>query len=442
MEINIKFMLQAFHNASFRVKFCLGISTILLPLVIFAGGTFYALENLAASYHETTEEVIEEIPPVSQLKTLVFLAQMPPNDYLINHNPEEKKTFSYFVQQIDQNMTSLKETSFDHPAEQTLATLVIQSWENGKQLAAELFAIHSPAKNTGANQLMKDFDEQLNRCTWALDQLELFAFKEIREAQEHTEKNIASIRLSLAGTLIVGLLLSILSGLLLAKSVLAPLKMLSQGAAQISRGEFEPINYPAHNEFGAVIAAFNSMSVSLQKVQTDLKELAMRDGLTGLLNRREFEHLLAQELDRAKRGQNSVSLILLDIDHFKQVNDNHGHQVGDEVLRNLAKLLAKQIRTMDHLARYGGEEFVVIAPTDITTALNIAERIRHAVEISPQQDYQQKSFKVTVSLGISSFPASADKREELIRKADEALYRAKQSGRNQTCLYETPEKNT
>ncbi len=430
---------RAPFTGSFRGKFCFGIATILLPLLIFAGATFYALNDISVSFSQITDEVTEEIPPVSQLKTLVLLSQMPPNDYLINHNPKEKENFNFFAAQIDRNLTRLKKTSFDDQEERAFLVQTLKSWEESKLLAAKLFAIDRPSENPETNLLMKEFDARVSLCASTLDQLEQFAFHEIKGEQKNAQANSDRILIYLGVTLAIGLLFALLTGLLLARAVFTPLNLLRQGAINIAEGTFEQLKYSGRNEFGPVIDTFNDMALSLQKSQAKLEDLAMRDGLTGLLNRREFQRLLAQELDRAQRSDSSMSMILLDIDHFKRVNDTYGHQVGDEVLRSVSSVLTGQIRTMDHVARYGGEEFVVVTPNDGPTALGIAERIRRAVENTPHVDSDQTPFRVTVSLGIASFPECALELDALVGRADEALYRAKRSGRNRSCISEPSE---
>ncbi len=169
-------------------------------------------------------------------------------------------------------------------------------------------------------------------------------------------------------------------------------------------------------------------------VRTRLYEQAERmattDGLTGLLNRRTFNALLERRLREAQRYERPLSLLLLDIDHFKKVNDTHGHPAGDAVLRGVAGVAQKQARETDLVARYGGEELALILPeTDVRGALAIAERIRKAVEATPHAT-DQGTLKVTLSVGLAMWPGAGELPEQLLQDADRALYRAKQNGRN------------
>jgi two-component system cell cycle response regulator len=159
----------------------------------------------------------------------------------------------------------------------------------------------------------------------------------------------------------------------------------------------------------------------LEQVQT----LASTDALTGIANRRTFETTLAGELERGAETGAGPSLVLIDIDHFKRLNDNHGHQVGDDVLRDVGAVLAAVCRDGDLAARYGGEEFALVLPgAGPDEALRVAERVRAAIAGAPT------SVAVTASLGVASAPLHGDDPEALLRAADEALYASKEAGRN------------
>lgn len=161
------------------------------------------------------------------------------------------------------------------------------------------------------------------------------------------------------------------------------------------------------------------------------RERASRDGLTGLYNRREFDRLLQAAVAREQRQQGHFSLLLLDIDHFKRLNDTWGHPAGDTALRNTARLLERHLRRGDQAARYGGEEFVAILPgADERGARHLAERIRSAVREAQVEVAPGQRVAVTVSLGLSVWPQDAAEAEELVAAADRALYAAKQGGRD------------
>lgn len=183
----------------------------------------------------------------------------------------------------------------------------------------------------------------------------------------------------------------------------------------------------------------NQVAVSLQNgmMYQKMETMATTDGLTGLTNHRTFQDRLVQLLDRAERTNQPASLLLCDVDHFKRVNDTYGHPVGDEVLRQVAKVLQRSVRKIDIPARYGGEEFaVVLEATGSEGAMHLAERIRKDVaDMVIESD--KGPFHITMSIGIASFPDDARERPVLIERADNALYFAKENGRNRCVTYPT-----
>lgn len=175
----------------------------------------------------------------------------------------------------------------------------------------------------------------------------------------------------------------------------------------------------------------------IERDEEELQQLATRDGLTGLYNHRAFYKLLEDELARAQRFKRPVSLLMLDIDHFKRVNDTHGHLVGDAVLKGLSERLGRQARVIDCVCRYGGEEITVILPeTGLEAAANMAERMRAAVEAQMFDVETGAPVSITVSIGVASWPVQAASAQTLVVAADAAMYEAKQRGRNRVLRYE------
>ncbi|HEV2963821.1 MAG TPA: sensor domain-containing diguanylate cyclase [Candidatus Angelobacter sp.] len=159
-----------------------------------------------------------------------------------------------------------------------------------------------------------------------------------------------------------------------------------------------------------------------------MKQLAYVDGLTGIFNRRYFEMRIAEELERASRFMGRMSVIMVDIDHFKRLNDEFGHLLGDEVLRGVSNILKQQLRKVDMVCRYGGEEFAIVVPeTTGANTLVVAEKLRRQIETHP---FPGVPRPVTISCGVADYPSQGSTRDELVAAADSALYQAKQAGRN------------
>jgi diguanylate cyclase (GGDEF)-like protein len=178
----------------------------------------------------------------------------------------------------------------------------------------------------------------------------------------------------------------------------------------------------------------NQVAVAVEnaRLYEETEQLAVTDGLTELFNHRYFQGFLDRELSRARRYTRPLSLIMIDLDHFKNINDSYGHQAGDMVLKKVASAVKAQARDVDLVARYGGEEFMVVLPeTGKREAYALAERIRHSVR---EQKYQLSEdtapIEVTISLGVASYPEDGSEKSELVDRVDKALYRSKTEGRD------------
>lgn len=219
--------------------------------------------------------------------------------------------------------------------------------------------------------------------------------------------------------------------------VAVPLKLENKVVGILYVDDFVPREYK-EREIAALTLLANQATIALLRAQTfrHVMELAITDGLTQVFNHRYFQERLAQEVKRAKRYRHPLSLIMIDIDHFKNYNDFYGHQKGDVILKAVADLVKEMIRETDIVARYGGEEFAVILPeTGKNEALAVARKIRVSIEREAfygEEILPQGQF--TVSCGVATFPDDTQTRHDLIDHADRALYLAKQTGRNKVCV--------
>ncbi len=195
-----------------------------------------------------------------------------------------------------------------------------------------------------------------------------------------------------------------------------------------------------HLEMIYIVAGLAAKVIENAQLNEQLKTLATIDGLTGVYNHRTFQERLEDLFSVARRYKTPLSLLLMDIDYFKKFNDTYGHQIGDEVLKRVAKTIQNTMRDVDVVCRYGGEEFVVILPqTTARDGYKAAERLRREMESKPFILNNQE-LRITISLGVSNFPEGDQiNREDLISQADAMLYKAKRAGRNKSVLWGSEE---
>ena len=234
------------------------------------------------------------------------------------------------------------------------------------------------------------------------------------------------------GIFVAAVAIAVISGFLLIRSITLSLNKLKKAVMEFASGNLRyRLIDTEGNSLGGLMTALNNMAEVLEKNQAELREKAVRDPLTGLFNIRKFYQVVQEEFERSCRYNHSLSLLLLDLDFFKKINDTYGHRSGDQVLRTVSDVLRHQVRRMDVVCRYGGEEFAILLPeTEHKYSLEFANRIRLAIANYNIELSEGEAVRITTSIGISSFPRDAQTPEELVSLADRALYDAKNSGRN------------
>ena len=252
------------------------------------------------------------------------------------------------------------------------------------------------------------------------------------------------------GTMVMVLVLGLLASAIFARIILKPLGEITLATEQVATGDLnQQITYKGHDDFRRVIKNFNIMTTNLRVQYDELEKLSLQDYLTGLANRRYFEQQLKQELERACRLGHFSTILIIDIDNFKEINDKFGHLEGDKALKLLASELKDVVREVDLPARFGGEEFLVLLPeTSLEQSQIVAEKIRNRVS-QIKIPSRKGNITFTVSIGIAGTEQEeeedfrgasiASECDEVLKRADKALYQAKGNGKNRVEVYR-PEK--
>jgi two-component system cell cycle response regulator len=425
---------------SLQRRFTLGLFAVLTPLVAVAGaGYFYLLPALIHPLDGIVREFTDELEPAVHIQMALLQVAMPVNDYLIHGSPGERQEFVRLRTKVDQAFEDAglpMQSSLGE--ERALIIFAHREWVVAKHMGEQLLLVPDPIGNTVAAQEMERFDAHIDRAVASLDEVHQYFRGVIDSNRAQAMTTRARILWASIAAFLVAFAASAFAGVALARSVTGSVATLRRGVARLSVGELSHRVAVRHDdELGELAIAFNTMADALETSRMELTELANHDGLTGLYNHQRFYTLLNEELARGKRFDRPVSLLLLDIDHFKRVNDAHGHQAGDTVLKGLSRLLVHQARTIDRVCRYGGEEICVILPeTALDVAASMAERLRLAVEAYSFAIHAGAPLRITVSIGVASWPVHANDAHALVAATDTALYAAKRGGRNRVVCYE------
>jgi diguanylate cyclase (GGDEF)-like protein len=188
-------------------------------------------------------------------------------------------------------------------------------------------------------------------------------------------------------------------------------------------------------------SALEDANQNLAKAVDELERLASTDGLTSLTNHRTFQEKLAEELRRSERSKSPLTILMIDVDHFKTYNDMHGHPAGDKVLVQVARIFEESLRNTDVVARYGGEEFaVLLIDTPLSFGAKVADKLRNSIRQAKFMgaEHSQPNQRITISMGMAGWPVHGTTPASLVEAADQALYDAKRAGRDQVKMYGGP----
>lgn len=427
------------QHSSLRPRLILGTGVMLLPLVVLAVGGFLSLRSVIGAFDDVIHEASDEVGQVVRLHFLIRKERIVVHDHFIHgiSDPDEPQRFTALSDELDKAFREAVPGSFRLEEERVLMRSAQGEWEQAREIGEVILATARPVRNPTAMENLYRFDAHFDRALDLLEQVHSLAQREMGGNLALVQSARQRVLVIIVSVFVVGLGIAIVVGSALARSILSPLRVLEKGAARFGAGDLSHrVSLTTQDELGQLGEAFNAMADNLAKSQKALEDLSTLDALTGLYNYREFHRRLTEEMQRSLRYGHSFSLLILDIDGFKAVNDTYGHLAGDEALRGLATLIRQEVRPADDVARYGGEEFAILLPeTPGLGAFAMAERIRDIVTAHPILIPSGRTVGLTVSIGVATYPHDADSEEKLIAAADQALYAAKYGGRNRVCQW-------
>lgn len=419
-----------------KYQLLLGTIIMLAPLVLLSFFSKLLFTETINEFDRVVIKIETQMNSIMRLNNLIQKAPMPANDYLIHGDKKEIINFEILARQINNSFHAANSIEYSDPRVYQMLAQSKNEWVDARQKANKILAIKNPQRNSVEAEMMEQMDFQFDHITQILDKVFTIIEGDIKtsHAIAHTVKQ--RIQMYVIIILLAGLIASIATAYLMSQFILKPLYKIKEGALRLSSGDMSSrINCYRNDELGELADVFNYMADMLEEDQKVLHQQAVRDELTGLFNRREFQRRLDEEMSRTLRYQHPLSMMMMDIDHFKNINDTYGHPAGDRVLREIAHRLTNIVRPMDVVMRYGGEEFTVLLPeTGIDDARAMAERIRIFMETHEITLDTRHSVTPTMSIGVAEFYTEAMSASEFLSKADAALYTAKHNGRNQVCV--------
>jgi len=417
------------HSIRSRFLICLG--AMLLPLMILGVTTYVSINHVVGTFTHVVDDPYTELRDVAQTQVAVLTALMPPNDYLVHGEKIEIQNFKLLAGKVDQQFDRLFKVIGPTHLESGLIYSARENWLIGREQALGLLSIPHPVGNHKAALAMEQMDIQFDKILADLDAANQLSTREaetqLYKARAVRDEVIFKVWL----VMLLGLVIAAVSGWFLLQSTIIPIQKLHRVVQQFGRGQLDQrVDIKSGDEVGKLASAFNDMANRVQAITETLTSESMHDALTGVLNRREFERQFQNLLQHSIRHNRPLTVAMMDLDHFKQINDTHGHQVGDEYLKVLCKVIESSLRPGDVFARYGGEEFVAVLPeSDAIGARRVAERLR-LLAAGAGIKRNGQLVATTISIGLSTFPADGATLPELMAASDRALYGAKAAGRD------------
>ncbi len=430
-----------YRARSLRVLFVLGTSVMLLPLLILALLGYLKFEHVVQRMDNVVHGVFLELVPLGYLENATQQARYLTHRGAYEYDAALAEEFEQLAIGIGMTFDQVKSNEVPLPAD-ILADLRLAhaAWQQVRRESRLLFTPSQHNRTTAPTSALltrfRQIDQELEQMEFHLHSVHARVLQKIDAQMQETRETQRQVLALIFIIAVAGLSVAVLAAYFLARSILSPLTRLQDTAARLAGGDLgSRVPKLAGREFTQLATTFNNMAEMLQHHQADLRRMAIHDALTGLFNRREFRTRLHQEIERSRRYAHSFALLLVDADHFKAVNDTHGHPAGDRALREIARVLADTTRPVDTVARYGGEEFALLLPeTQGEGAFITAERIRRTMEAVTISLDDGVHLKLTVSIGIGLFPQHGSNADHLFARADAALYEAKEQGRNRVVM--------
>jgi diguanylate cyclase (GGDEF)-like protein len=432
-----KKILVFWQNRSLRFWLATGMLMTLSPIFISAvAGHFFYHRTIIRPLVEVSSQQRKILQPLQSVRLSLDDISDALVDYCVDGENRHAVDYKQLSNGIEASLAKLAAGVKDHALEVLDVNKVAADWRELATFSRSILAGESLHGSPEAGRRTKEFEARVDRLDHHL--AKVYDDVDAQNEQMHT-RVLGDLEFSqglAVAAFVVSIIFAILGIGLINRSLVSSMDKLAAGALRLAAGDREHnIEVRVPRELVNVADAFNLMTSQILEQEKALARVARTDGLTGLYNRREFDRMLTDEIQRGKRYDTTFGLILCDIDHFKNFNDTRGHQAGDDALRAVSRTLQEGLREVDKACRFGGEEFVLIlSGCDAEGALQTAERLRAAVEALEITLDEEPTANVTMSLGVASYPGDGATSQSLLKSADLALYESKERGRNRVTI--------
>jgi len=403
------------------------IAAITLALAVLASYSLIKLQSI----NDELASRFREIEEVREIEAHISRLIYPHQKYVAEFDKNAKAEADQSMAELTRSLNELNGMRVVNSEESELLGYVQDALPDIRKISGEIFSLPPGQSAHGILLLNSLSKKHLAPIGEKLGQWHAMEVNEVEELSAYSESSLKAFKLQAFLLLIALAAILAFSIWYHARTLTRPIMSITKATSELAAGNLKHrIDITSSDEIGLMAKNIQHMAHSLDKIYSDLEQEASTDPVTGLANRRLLSSVFIKETSRAKRHGETIAVVMLDIDHFKQVNDTYGHAIGDEVLKHIAGICKRMLREHDYCFRYGGEEFVLLIAANRSAELpQIVERLRKQIADTPW-DKGTDRIAATASFGVSRYLNDGERLEQLLDAADSALYQAKRRGRN------------
>ncbi len=414
--------------SSLKSRLILGILVMLLPLSLLVAGSFITIRGAVGTLEEAVSEPLDRLLFITDIQKLFHKMKTPLQQYAVRMEESTRSRIESLNIEIGLAFDAGFASDQLSEREQELLTTAKHGWINLQVLVGRLFEQGKSLGKSGRERFMLQVGRELDRTIYILEELESLALNNVQRQRLEIQGVKWQALIMALLVIVMGLAFAFLGALLLFRSVVSPIQRLERSVERFGQGDLSSrITLDTNDELGHLASAFNAMAERFQNIQTELDYMSIYDSLTGLYDRPQFHDMVGLEVKRSKRYQRPFSLLFLDIDDFRSVNETYGRLVGDSVLCSVAMQIKNNIRPTDTAARYDGDSFaVILSETGHEGATRAARRLQEHIANNPLNIGDGKTLHISVCVGVATYPDDGDTETALFAQTEYALELAKQ----------------